>query len=492
MSSRVYLAIDLGASSGRVMAGVFDGRRLRLEEVHRFANAGCRLPDGWHWDVVGLFAAIKQGLAQAAATYGSRLVSAGADTWGVDYGLLDRQGHLLGLPYMYRDARTDGIPERLFRRVPRAGIYKATGIQFLPFNTIFQLGAEQAGRAPAWEVADRLLFMPDLIHYWLTGRAVNEYTIASTSQLLDARRRTWARGLMRRLGLPARLFGELVSPGTTLGTVRPLYRDELGLGRLKIVAPGSHDTASAVAAVPATGDDHAYLSSGTWSLMGVERAQPLLTPEALALNFTNEGGVCGRIRLLKNITGLWLLQECRRVWNERGANLAFTDIERAAGRVRAFRSVIDPDAPEFAAPGDMPARIAAFCRRTRQAVPSRPAEVGRLVYEGLALRYRHVFAKLRTLTGRDYATLHIVGGGSQNLLLSQLAADAVQRPVVAGPAEATALGNILLQMMASGDLRDLAEGRALLQKSFPTRTYEPRAAAPWDEAFARFQKVAVS
>jgi len=318
----------------------------------------------------------------------------------------------------------------------------------------------------------------------------NEYTIASTSQMLDARRRTWARGLIRRLDLPARLFGDLVEPGTALGSLRPVFQKELGLGRLKIVTPGSHDTASAVAAVPAGGDDHAYLSSGTWSLMGVERDGPLLTPEAMALNFTNEGGVCGTIRFLKNITGLWLLQECRRVWNERGARLAFTDIEQKAARARPFRALIDPDAPVFSAPGDMPARIAAFCRRTRQPVPEGPGETGRVVYEALALRYRDVFGKLVRLTGRDYATLHIVGGGSQNHLLNQLAADAVQRPVVSGPAEATAIGNILLQMRADGELRSLAEGRALVRASFPTRTYEPRAAGPWDEAFARFQKVA--
>jgi rhamnulokinase len=490
MSPRIYLAIDLGASSGRVMAGRFDGRRLRLEEVHRFGNAGCHLPDGWHWEITGLFAEIKKGLAAAGARYGRALVSAGVDTWGVDYGLLDGRGRLLGLPYMYRDDRTAGVPERVFRRVSRARVYAITGVQSMFFNTLYQLCAERASQSVALAQARHLLFTPDLLHYWLSGRMANEYTIASTSQMLDARRRTWARGLIRRLGLPGRLFGDLVEPGTELGPLRPVFQKELGLGRLRIVVPGSHDTASAVAAVPAEGADFAYLSSGTWSLLGAERERPLLTPEAMALNFTNEGGVGGTIRLLKNITGLWLLQECRRVWNERGAGLAFTDIERRASRARPFRSIIDPDDPAFGAPGDMPARIAAFCRRTRQPVPAGPAETGRVVYESLALRYRNVFDKLVRLTGRDYATLHIVGGGSQNHLLNQLAADAVQRPVVSGPAEATAIGNILLQMKAAGDIGSLAEGRALVRASFPTRTYEPRAAGPWDEAYARFRKVA--
>jgi rhamnulokinase len=358
------------------------------------------------------------------------------------------------------------------------------------FNTLFQIASEVASRSPALAVADRLLFTPVLIHYWLTGIAANEYTIASTSQLLDAKKRTWARGLIRKIGLPERIFGEIVEPGTALGRLLPVFREELGIRNLKIVAPGAHDTASAVAAVPATGSDHVYLSSGTWSLMGVERAKPLLTPDALRLNFTNEGGVCGTIRLLKNISGLWLMQESRRCWNERGANLAFPDIERRAKRARPFRAFIDPDHPEFAAPGDMPARIAAFCRRTRQPVVEDIGSVGRLIYESLALRYRDVFNKLVALTGRDYGALHIVGGGSQNLLMSQLAADAVQRPVVAGPAEATAIGNVLMQMMADRQVRSLAEGRELVRLSFPTRTHEPRSSSAWDEAYARFCKVA--
>lgn len=488
--SKVYLAIDLGASSGRVMAARFDGRRLRLDEVHRFPNGGCLLPDGWHWEIVGLFAEIKRGLALAGTRYGRSLVSAGVDTWGVDYGLVDRRGRLLGLPFMYRDSRTDGAPERVFRRVSRSNIYGVTGLQSMFFNTLYQLEAERAASSTALNHAHRLLFTPDLLHYWLSGRMANEYTIASTSQMLDARRRTWARGLLARLGLPVHILGPLVQPGTKLGRLLPAWQEELGLGAIAIVAPGSHDTASAVAAVPAASEDYAYLSSGTWSLLGVERPEPLLTAEARRVNFTNEGGVCGTIRLLKNITGLWLLQECRRIWTGQGKKMGYSDIERLARRAKPFAAFVDPDDASFATPGDMPARVRAFCRATRQPVPRDDGQLARVLYESLALRYRDVLGKAETLTGRTYGCLHIVGGGSRDSFLDQLAADAIQRPVVAGPVEATALGNILVQMIASRDLASLSEGRDLVRASFPTVTYEPRDRARWDDAFARFRQVA--
>jgi sugar (pentulose or hexulose) kinase len=486
MSTRVYLAIDLGASSGRVMAGLYNGKTLVLEEAHRFPNGGHRIGDNFYWDFVGLFAEIKAGLAKAARQYGKQLVSAGVDTWGVDYGLLDRGGHLLGLPHHYRDPRTEGVQERVFRRMPRRRIYEVTGIQFMPFNSIYQLASEAARRSPALAHAHRVLFAPDLLNYWLTGRQVNEYTMASTSQLLDARTRTWAKGVIRRLGLPARIFAPVVQPGTVLGEVLPSLREETGLGKLKIIAPGCHDTASAVAAVPAVGHDHAYLSSGTWSLMGVETIEPVINDQSYNYGFTNEGGVCGTIRLLKNICGLWLSQECRRIWKQQGVEVAFEDLRRDAVAAAPFAALIDPDHPDFATAGDMPARIVAFCKRTGQKAPTTPGATARVIYDSLALRYREVFGMLECLTGRHYDALHIVGGGVRETVLSQYTADALNRPVHAGPVEATAIGNILMQMLAAKAIRSLDQGRELVRTSFPITTYKPGPSAPWDEAAKRF------
>lgn len=483
---KAYLAIDLGASSGRVMAGLFDGKKLELDELHRFPNGGHRIGDNFYWDFVGLFSEIKAGLAKAARQYGKNLVSAGVDTWGVDYGLLDRGGYLLGLPHQYRDPRTDGMMERSFRRVPRRRLYEVTGIQFMFFNSIYQLMAESARRSPALANANRILFAPDLLNYWLTGKQVNEYTMASTSQLLDARTRTWAKGLIRRLGLPARIFAPVVQPGTTLGEALPSVCEETGLGKLKIIAPGCHDTASAVAAVPAEGSDHAYLSSGTWSLMGVETRAPVINDRAYEFGFTNEGGVCGSIRLLKNICGLWLSQECRRIWKQNGIEVGFEDLRRDALAAKPFAALIDPDYAEFATPGDMPARIAAYCKRTGQKAPVTPGETARVIYDSLALRYREVFGMLESLTGRTISTLHVVGGGTRETVLNQFTADSLNRTVHAGPVEATALGNILMQMLATKTIRSLSQGRELIRSSFPVTTYKPGPTAPWDTAAERF------
>jgi sugar (pentulose or hexulose) kinase len=413
MTTKVYLAVDLGASSGRVMAGVFDGKKLALEEVNRFPNPGHPVHASHYWDFLALFAEIKCGLAKAAKQYGPSLVSVGVDTWGVDYALLDRRGELLGLPHQYRDPRTDGMERKACRRLPREKIYGITGIQFMFFNTLLQLVSEVAGGAPALAAAHRLLFAPDLLHFWLSGRAANEYTIASTSQLLDARKRAWSKPLLKAMGIPPHIFGPIVPPGTVLGDVLAAVREETGLPRIKVVTPGSHDTASAVAAVPARGENHAYLSSGTWSLMGVEVDQPVLTAKAYQYNFTNEGGVGGKIRLLKNICGLWLQQECKRVWEKHGQKLSYDDFTKLARAARPFAAVIDPDCADFAQPGDMPERIRAFCRRTGQKAPATPGGTIRTILESLALRYRRVFGMLEDLTGRRLETLHIVGGGSK-------------------------------------------------------------------------------
>ncbi len=486
MKTRVYLAIDLGASSGRVMAGLYNGKILTLEEVHRFPNGGHRIGDSFHWNILGLFAEIKAGLGKASRTYGVRVVSAGVDTWGVDFGLVDGDGHLLGMPHQYRDPRTDGMEAEVHRRVPRREVYETTGIQFMFFNTLLQLMAEAKRKAPALAQARHILFIPDLINYWLTGRMTSEYTIASTSQLLNARTRAWARGMIRDLGLPARMFGPLVQPGTVIGEVRPGVREEAGIRRLKIIAPGCHDTASAVAAVPAADGEFAYLSSGTWSLMGVETARPVINDRSCQFGFSNEGGVCGTIRVLKSICGLWLIQECRRIWEHRGAKVAFEDLRREALAAPPFAALIHPDDPSFATPGDMPARIAAFCRRTRQKPPASRGAIARTIYESLALRYRQVFGQIENLTGHYHPALHIVGGGVRETVLNQFTADALNRPVHAGPVEATATGNILMQMIATRALRSLPEGRALVRQSSPVTTYTPNFSTAWDEAYARF------
>jgi rhamnulokinase len=491
-----YLALDLGASGGRAIIGRFDGERLALEEVHRFANGPTQLPNAYgsslYWDALGFLAHVKEGLIKAVACCGSDpstgsggLVSVGLDTWGVDFGLLDRDGVLLGNPYHYRDSRTDGMLEEAFRRVPRDEIFAATGIQFMQLNTLYQLLAMVVRDDPILRIADTLLFTPDLLNYWLTGRKVSERSIASTSQCLDPFTGDWAKTLLERLGIPTAIFPSIIPPGTALGELLPHVAEETGARGITVVAPGCHDTASAVAAVPAESENYAYLSSGTWSLMGVETRQPIVDDKSLAFNVTNEGGVCDTIRLLKNITGLWVIQECRRTWMQEGTKLSWEEIVGLAAAAPAFTALIDVDAHEFIAPGDMPARIRAYCAATGQPVPQDRGTVARVVLESLALKYRRTLEMLDELTGRSISVLHIVGGGTQNRLLSQFAANAIGRPVVAGPIEATAAGNILMQMLAMGDIASLAEGRAVIRRSFDTEPFEPRDVAQWDEAYGR-------
>ncbi len=489
--TRNYVALDLGASGGRAIIGRFDGSQLALEEVHRFANGPIQVADAGgsslYWDILGLFAQIKQGIARAVACCGVGLSGVGLDTWGVDYALLDGQDNLLGNPYHYRDGRTEGMLAEMFGRVPKAEIFGATGIQFMDLNTLVQLYAAARRPSPVFDAAQTLLFVPDLLNFWLAGRKVNEYTIASTSQALDPFARTWATDLLARLGIPTHIFNqEIVPPGTVLGELLPWVAEETGARGVKLVAPGTHDTASAVAAVPAQGHDYAYLSSGTWSLMGVETPQPVVDETALALNFTNEGGVCDTIRLLKNITGLWLIQECRRTWQQAGQQLSWDEIVQLAAAAPAFTAFVDVDAADFARPGDMPARIRAYCERTGQPVPQDDGAVARVVFESLALKYRSVTEMLEALIGKRVGVLHIVGGGTQNRLLSQFAANALGRPVVSGPIEATAIGNLLMQMLALGDIGSLDEGRDLVRRSFPTQTFEARDVAAWDDAYGRF------
>lgn len=488
--SKTYLAIDLGASSGRVIAGHFDGKRLELEEIHRFSNGPTEVNGSYRWDITTLFSEVKEGLSMAGQKFGKDIVSVGVDTWGVDYGLLDQYDRLIESPFAYRDSRTDGMQEEAFRRVPKREIYDVTGIQFMFFNTLFQLLSEVVSDRAALKKARRLLFTPDLINFWLSGRAVNEYTMASTGQLLDARSGTWADDLLAKLGLPRHLLGDMVKPGETLGPLQPELADELGIPAFDVVAVGTHDTASAIAAVPAAdGKVWAYLSSGTWSLMGIETAEPVINDQSFRIPFTNEGGVCDTIRLLRNICGLWLVQECRRHWAEKGEAIDFGALQELAEAAEPFVAVIDPDDTSFEMPGDMPQRIRAYADASGQRVPESKGEILRTALESLALRYRWVLERLEELSGQSIDVLHVVGGGVQNELLNQFTANALQRPVIAGPVEATAAGNILMQMIASDELADLQAGRRLVASSFGTDTYEPCDKDAWDQAYTRFLEI---
>lgn len=481
-----YLAFDLGAESGRAVLGWLDDNHLRLEEVHRFANGSVRVGDSLHWDVLRLWNEMQHGLALAAAKAGDRLAGLAVDTWGVDFGLLAADDSLLGNPYHYRDPRTDGMLEAAFEIVPREEIYQATGIQFMQLNTLYQLLAMARAHAPALERARHLLLMPDLFNFWLSGVKANEFTDATTTQCLDPRASTWATGLLERLGIPTALFGDIVQPGTALGSLRPSVAADAHCSPVTVIATASHDTASAVAAVPATTADYVYISSGTWSLLGIESPQPVISEASLRANLTNEGGVNGTIRLLKNIMGMWLVQECRRAWAALGKTYNYDDLTALAEASPAFGPLINPSDARYLAPGDMPARIQAACRESGQPVPETPGALVRCALESLALEYRRVIDLIEALVGRPMPVVHIVGGGSRNRLLNQLTANATGRPVVAGPVEATATGNILVQAVATGQLASVQEGRALVRRIAETTTYEPRDAARWDEAYGRY------
>ncbi|MCC5848578.1 MAG: rhamnulokinase [Verrucomicrobia bacterium] len=489
--SPVYLAVDLGAGSGRVIAGILENGRLRLEEIHRFANDGVHLVDTWTWNTTGLFANILVGLKKAGDRFGDAVRSLGVDTWGVDYGLVDERGDLLGLPAQYRDGRTEGMMEKAFEKMPAEELYAATGNQFMFYNTVFQLLAEQERNPGRLDAAAGLLWMPDLLSYWLSGTRANEATIASTAQLVNAATGDWAWDVIERLGLPKKLFGDITSPGTVLGPLLPQIAEQTGLNA-KVVAVGGHDTASAVAAVPAREANSVYLSSGTWSLLGVVSPQAVINAKSFDLAFTNEGGVGGDIRLLKILCGLWLIQECKRDWDEDFGEVDWDTLIQEAADAPAFVSLVDPDDPRFAAPGNMPARLEDWCRETGQPVPNTRGAMARMIFESLALKYRVVFDKLADLVGHDLGTFHIVGGGGRNALLNQFAADALNRTVVAGPVEATAAGNILMQLVADGAVEDLPAGKELIRNSFDVQTFAPMAPSAWEAVLPRFQSLCKS
>lgn len=483
--NKIYLAVDLGAGSGRVLAGEFDGTRIELHELNRFDNTPVELPSGWHWNITALYQSILDGLKKAAETYGDSPISIGIDTWGVDYGLFDKAGRMLGLPYQYRDSRTDGMMEAAYDKVPKEEIYKATGIQFMFFNSIFQLLAE-VEKNPALGLAEDLLFIPDLLGYWLTGKKTQERSFASTTQLYNPKTKDWDFDLIEMLGLPKKLFKEISDPGTVLGELTSHVMEKTGLSGVKVVTVAGHDTASAVAALPSQAETPAFLSSGTWSLMGLELDEPVINEQSYADAFTNEIGVNNTVRFLKNICGLWLIQESKRYWRANGEDIAYGKMADLASSEKPFRSLINPDDPRFVEAGRMPEKIQEFCHETSQPIPETKGQIIRCIYESLALRYATVWEKLMHYTDHKPKTLHIVGGGCQDKLLNQFAANAIGVKVAACPVEATGLGNILAQMLADGAISNIAEGRKIVLNSSLVETFEPADQVPWIEAKAIF------
>lgn len=483
-----YLALDLGAESGRAIVATLDGDKLTLNEVHRFGNGPVRLPDGLHWDVLRLWSEIKTGIT-AAIQSGAQPVGIGLDTWGVDFALLDKNGALLGNPFHYRDARTDGVVEKAFERIPRAGIFAQTGIQFMQLNTLYQLYSMSLAKSPLFDIAETFVTIPDLFNYWLSGKIANEFTNSTTTQCYNPQTRDWAKDMLEALGIPSRLFGPVSQPGTVLGPLLPEVAKETGAGAIQVVAPACHDTGSAVAAVPARNQDFAWISSGTWSIMGAEVLRPAVDEKALAYNFTNEGGVFGTWRLSKNIMGLWLVQECRRTWRARGEDLSYDDLTRLATDAQPFLAVIDPDADLFFHPGDMPEKIRRFCAESGQPAPQTKGEIVRVALESLALKYRLTLEHVEELSGKRLDPIHIIGGGTKNRLLNQFSADCTGHAVVTGPVEATAIGNVLMQAIALGQIGSLDEARAVVRKSFDVEIFQPQNRAGWNEAFEKLLKL---
>lgn len=483
-----FLAFDIGASGGRVIAGALADERITLTEIRRFPNYMTRIHGRFHWDVYRLFEELQGGLKDAAGRNEVPL-SIGIDTWGVDYGLLDDAGHILDLPYAYRDPRTDGAMAEVFSIIPREKLYERTGIQFLQFNTLFQLYASRRDRLPAIEIARDLLFMPDLLNYLLTGIKVSEYTCASTSQLMDPAARQWDPDLFRAIDVPVGIMQTIVNPGTVVGKLSNAIAKESGLNETDVVAVASHDTASAVAVVPAEDDSFAYVSSGTWSLMGIESASPVISPESLELNFTNEGGVQNTYRILKNIMGLWLLQECQRFWADSGTEFSNEALLSLAMTSKPFKSLIDPDHPSLLNPGNMPKALSKLAENAGEPAMDNPGEFTRCILESLAFRYRQTLDELHRITDRKIRKIHIIGGGSRNIPLCRFTASATGLPVVSGPAEATSLGNIMAQAMARGKVRSLAEIRRILRNSYDFREFLPENCAEWESQYSRFLDV---
>lgn len=501
MVKKKMLAADFGASGGRVMLGAFDGNSISLQEIHRFPNEpvilGGKRKSTMYWDFLRLFHELKTGITKAVnlenrsregiSLADGEISSIGVDTWGVDYGLLDRDGCLSGNPIHYRDVRTEGMLKKAFSRMDKERFYEITGNQFMEINTAFQLMAEQEYRKEMLEQADSMLLMPDLFSYFLSGERVSEYTISSTTQMLDAWKKDWSREVIGSLGIPERILQPIVMPGTRLGVLRGDIREELGVGSIDVIAAAGHDTQSAMAAVPAEGGDFLFLSCGTWSLFGTELDAPQISRQSFACNMTNEGGCGQKTSFLKNIIGLWLIQESRRQWNREGCEYSFGHLETMAGDAAPFASFIDPDAPEFVPAGNVPRRIREYCRRTGQRIPDSVGDVVRCIDESLAMKYKMVLDEIILCTGKTYRAIHLIGGGAQSALLCQMTANACGIPVVAGPVEATVYGNLAMQLVAAGEVKDLSQVRSVIRNSEKFKICEPQDVKQWQEAYGRYR-----
>lgn len=486
MTKRV-LAFDFGASSGRAIIGCFDGDKITLEEVHRFSNDPVSVGGTVYWDVLRLFYEIKQGIIKAKIAGG--FDSIGIDTWGVDFGLIDSGGKLMENPVHYRDARTVGLVDEAFKTMPKEKLYGITGIQFMELNTLFQLISLKKYRPWMLERADKMLFMPDLFGYMLTGKMCAEYSIASTSQLIDLDKKTWSKEILDAFGIKESVFAPLVQPGTVLGELSKEVCEECGVAPVPVISVCGHDTQSAITSVPCEDGDFAFLSSGTWSLFGTELDKPIVNETSMNINITNEGGFDGSTGFLKNIIGLWLIQESRRQWKREGKEYSYADLEKLALAAEPFKCFIDPDAPEFVPHGNIPERVREFCRKTGQYVPETVGEIMRCIYESLAMKYRLTFEKLRECTERDYPVIHVIGGGTKDGLLCQMTANSCDRTVKAGPIEATVMGNVAVQLMSDGSVKNIGQARKIVADSSELKTFEPKDTDKWAGAYEDFLKV---
>ena len=486
MTKRV-LAFDFGASSGRAIIGCFDGDKITLEEEHRFSNDPVSVGGTVYWDVLRLFYEIKQGIVKAKIAGG--FDSIGIDTWGVDFGLIDSEGKLMENPVHYRDTRTAGLVEESFKTMPKEKLYGITGIQFMELNTLFQLISLKKYRPWMLERADKMLFMPDLFAYMLTGKMCAEYSIATTSQLIDLETKSWSEEILDAFGIKKSLFAPLVKPGTVLGELSKEICEECGVDPVPVISVCGHDTQSAITSVPCEDGNFAFLSSGTWSLFGTELDKPIVNETSMNINITNEGGFNDSTGFLKNIIGLWLIQESRRQWKREGEEYSYADLEKLALAAEPFKCFIDPDAPEFVPHGNIPERVREFCRRTGQYVPQTVGEVMRCIYESLAMKYRLTFEKLRECTKRDYPVIHVIGGGTKDGLLCQMTANSCDRTVKAGPIEATVMGNVAVQLMSDGSVENIGQARKIIADSSELKIFEPKDTGDWAKAYEDFLKI---
>ncbi|MDR2026414.1 MAG: rhamnulokinase [Prevotellaceae bacterium] len=480
-----FLAFDLGATSGRSILATLQDGKVILKELTRFPNRIIRIGDKYYWNIYSLFEELKNGL-RAAGNEKIKIDSVGIDTWGVDFVYVAEDGTFSGLPRAYRDPYTNGAPEEYFKKISRKEVYELTGIQIMNFNSLFQLYAASKESSSALKAAKNILFMPDALSYMLTGNRVCEYTIASTSQILNPRTKEFESGLFEPVGISPSVMPPLVMPGTVTGNILDSICRECGIEQPPVIAVAGHDTASAIAAIPAENENFAYLSSGTWSLMGIEVKEPVISEQSFSLNFTNEGGIEGTTRFLKNITGMWLLEQCRKEWESQGKSYTYDEIVRMSDSVEGFRSIIDPDCPAFANPASMTEAIAAYCTETDQKIPGNHAEYIRCIFDSLALKYKYVLDCLRQVAPFGIERLHVIGGGSQNKLLNQLIANSIGLPVIAGPSEATAIGNVMVQAKGLGLVKSLSEMRAIIGNSVSPETFYPENSAQWDEAYEKF------